>query len=57
MDKKLQTLLVCPKCKGPLQYQASQNRLLCQADQIYFPVRDQIPMLLSSEAKVLEPAG
>ena len=53
MDKKLLEILVCPICKGPLQYDKSNQELICLADRLAFPIRDDIPVMLEEEARVL----
>ena len=53
MDKKLLSILACPCCKGELTYKKEQGELLCKADGLAFPVRDGIPVMLESEARVL----
>lgn len=54
MDAKLLDILVCPLCKGPLQYHKSAQELVCQADRLAFPIRDDIPVLLEDEARSLD---
>ncbi len=51
MDKKLLDILACPVCKGPLVYLKKQNELVCKADKLAFPVRDDIPVMLEEEAR------
>jgi uncharacterized protein YbaR (Trm112 family) len=51
MDKKLLELLACPLCKGPLEYRKEQQELVCRADRLAFPVRDDIPVMLEEEAR------
>ena len=53
MNKKLLDILVCPVCKGPLIYQADQQRLICKADRLVYPIRDGIPVMLIDEATKL----
>lgn len=53
LDKKLLALLVCPICKGSLQYQAEAQELVCRADALAFPIRDGIPVMLEEEARTL----
>jgi uncharacterized protein YbaR (Trm112 family) len=55
MDKRLFELLVCPVCKGPLLTAGSGNtlELVCRADRLAYAVRDDIPMMLPEEARVL----
>ena len=53
MDRKLLDILVCPICKGPLQYRKEQNELVCKADKLAYPIRDDIPVMLEDEARRL----
>ena len=53
MDRKLLDILVCPICKGPLHYRKEQNELVCKADKLAYPVRDEIPVMLEDEARRL----
>lgn len=53
MDKKLLEILVCPICKGPLIYRREQQELICKADRLAYPVRDDIPVMLEEEARPL----
>lgn len=57
MDHRLLDILVCPLCKGPLQYDKAAQELICRADRLAYPIRDDIPVMLESEARRLdEPA-
>jgi uncharacterized protein YbaR (Trm112 family) len=56
MDARLLDILVCPICKGPLVYRKTQSELICKADRLGFPIRDDIPVMLEDEARKLEPA-
>jgi len=53
MDKKLLDILVCPLCKSPLVYKKADNELICKADRLAFPIRDEIPVMLEEEARQL----
>lgn len=53
MDKKLLDILACPLCKGPLVYRKQEGELVCKADRLAFPIRDDIPVMLESEAREL----
>jgi len=53
LDKKLLEILVCPICKGPLEYDKKQAELICRVDRLAFPVRDGIPVMLEDEARTL----
>jgi uncharacterized protein YbaR (Trm112 family) len=55
MDSKLLEILVCPICKGPLVHVREARELVCRADRLAFPVRDDIPVMLEEEARKLGP--
>jgi uncharacterized protein len=48
-------ILVCPICKGSLEFRREAGELVCRADALAFPVRDGIPVMLESEARKVEP--
>ena len=54
IDKELLEILVCPQCKGPLEFDRKAAELLCHADRLGFPIRDGIPVMLIDEARRLE---
>jgi uncharacterized protein YbaR (Trm112 family) len=54
MDAKLLEILVCPLCKGKLLYRKEQAELICKADRLAYPVRDDIPVMLENEARRIE---
>lgn len=62
MDRRILDILVCPLCKGPLKLDKTQAsdtleaELICSADKLAFPVRDGIPVMLTDEARELDPA-
>jgi uncharacterized protein YbaR (Trm112 family) len=51
VDKKLLDILVCPSCKGPLVYDKKKSELVCKADRLAYPIRDDIPVMLEDEAR------
>jgi uncharacterized protein YbaR (Trm112 family) len=51
MDGKLLEILVCPICKGELIYRKDEQELVCRADRLAYPIRDDIPVMLESEAR------
>ena len=55
MDKRLLDILVCPVCKSQLVYKKQANELICRADRLAFPIRDDIPVMLEEEARSLDP--
>jgi hypothetical protein len=62
VDARMLELLVCPLTKGLLSYDAERDELVSKSALLAYPVRDGIPVLLPSEARVLDdealpPAG
>jgi uncharacterized protein YbaR (Trm112 family) len=53
MDPKLLEILVCPLCKGPLQWKKEALELVCRGDRLAFPVKNDIPVMLEDEARTL----
>ena len=53
LDRKLLEILVCPVTKAPLEYHEEAQELVCKASGLAYPVRDGIPVMLESEARVL----
>ena len=51
MDGKLLEILVCPVCKGDLVYKKDAQELICKADRLAYPIRDDIPVMLEVEAR------
>jgi uncharacterized protein YbaR (Trm112 family) len=54
MKKKLQKMLVCPLCKGPLLYKSRNKEFICEKDKLAYPVRNGIPLLLDADAKKID---
>jgi len=57
MDPRLLELLVCPLCKGPLNYQRMPPELVCRADRLAYPIRDGVALMLEAEARALDAAA
>lgn len=53
LDKKLLSILVCPVSKAALDYDRERGELVCRASGLAYPIRDGIPVMLESEARVL----
>ena len=54
MDKELLAMLVCPLCQGKLKYDRERAELKCHFDGLAFPIRDDIPVMLEEEARVMD---
>lgn len=53
VDKQLLSILVCPVSKASLEYDRERHELVCRASGLAYPIRDGIPVMLESEARVL----
>jgi uncharacterized protein len=53
MDTRLLDILACPVCKGPLKFYREAQTLVCRADRLAYPIRDEIPVMLEEEARQL----
>jgi len=48
----LLAILVCPKCKGDLEYRTQpKEELVCNVCRLIYAVEDDIPIMLIDEAK------
>lgn len=55
IDPKLLEILVCPLSKAPLKYNAETNELWCAQSGLAYAIEDDIPIMLSDEARALTP--
>ena len=53
LDKKLLEILVCPVTTVSLTYEQEAQELVCKASVLAYPIRDGIPVMLESEARLL----
>ena len=53
MDPKLLDILACPLCKSAVQLNTEKNELWCKADGLAFRIRDDIAVMLDTEARTL----
>ena len=53
VDGKLLAILVCPLCKGKLDYKKDAAELWCKGDGLAYPIQDDIPVMLEDEARRL----
>ncbi|UCC48800.1 MAG: Trm112 family protein [Gemmatimonadota bacterium] len=51
LDKALLEVLVCPKCRGELEYRPEEAALLCHACRLRYNIEDGIPVMLIDEAE------
>lgn len=53
ISKELLDILVCPVCKKPVRLLQDESGLKCEVCKRVYPVRDEIPVMLPEEAKVV----
>ncbi len=53
VDPQLLEILVCPQCKGELEYREKEAELVCHKCKLRYEIRDGIPIMLIDEAKPL----
>lgn len=51
--KKFLDILVCPVCKGALEYKQDRQELWCRQSKLAYPIKDGIPFMLENEARQL----
>lgn len=51
LNSKLLDILACPKCKGDLEYDREENKLICNSCKLRYKVEDDIPIMLIDEAE------
>lgn len=50
VDAALIDLLVCPACRGAIEYKDRRHLIICTQCDRHYPVRDDIPVMLVEEA-------
>jgi uncharacterized protein YbaR (Trm112 family) len=53
IDPRLLEILVCPRTKTTLEYDAQNQELISRAAKLAYPIRDGIPIMLPEEARPL----
>ncbi|MBW1958914.1 MAG: Trm112 family protein [Deltaproteobacteria bacterium] len=54
ISRELLDILACPKCKGDIYLNDTQDGLICDACKLLYEIRDDIPIMLIDEAKPLD---
>ena len=50
LPENLKSILACPACKGGVEIVYNAQGLVCRHCGLTFPVKDRIPVMLTSEA-------
>ncbi|WP_018148739.1 Trm112 family protein [Henriciella marina] len=53
-DPRLLEQLICPVSRAPLVYDRERQELVSKRAQLAYPIRDGLPIMLESEARVLD---
>ncbi len=53
MNRDLLEVLACPICHGKLEYNKSEQELICKLDKLAFPIREGVPVMLEEQARYL----
>jgi uncharacterized protein YbaR (Trm112 family) len=54
ISKELLEILACPKCKGEVRLNPTEDGLICDRCRLLYEIREEIPIMLIDEAKPLE---
>lgn len=54
IDPKMLSILVCPKTRGPLTYNAETHELISKKAKLAYPIREGVPIMLPEEARALD---
>ncbi|HOO70355.1 MAG TPA: Trm112 family protein [Spirochaetota bacterium] len=52
IDTKLIEILACPACRGDVEYDVKNEKIICTGCGRKYPVRDGIPVMLIDEAEL-----
>ncbi|HEN20771.1 MAG TPA: Trm112 family protein, partial [Desulfobacteraceae bacterium] len=51
ISKKLLEILACPRCKGELHLNDTQDGLICDSCRLLYEIKADIPIMLIDEAR------
>ena len=54
ISPELLEILACPKCKGDIYMNDSEDGLICDHCKLLYEIRDDIPIMLIDEAKSID---
>lgn len=53
-DRRMLEALVCPRTQSTLRYDAEAQELISEGTKLAYPIRNGIPIMLDSEARVID---
>jgi hypothetical protein len=54
LSEELLNILACPKCKGDIYINDTNDGLICDNCKLLYEIRDDIPIMLIDEAKSID---
>ena len=54
ISEELLEILACPKCKGNIHLNDTQDGLVCNHCKLLYEIKDDIPIMLIDEAKPID---
>jgi uncharacterized protein YbaR (Trm112 family) len=54
LSPELKEILVCPKCKGDLEFHEEKNEIHCRHCALVYAIEDDIPVMLVETARGLD---
>ena len=54
LSEELLDIIVCPQCKGALEYRKPEGELVCRTCSLVYRVENDIPILLIDKARSLD---
>ena len=54
INPQLLEVIACPRCLARLQYDQENQRLICYYEQIAYPIKNGVPVLLADKAEILK---
>ncbi|MBN1350286.1 Trm112 family protein [candidate division KSB1 bacterium] len=51
LDKEVLDVLACPKCRGDLEYDKNDDKLVCHSCHLKYAVKEDVPIMLIDEAE------
>ncbi len=54
MEKDLLEILECPRCQGEFTLTPEEDGLICMACKLKYPIRDDVPAILTEEAEPVD---
>ena len=54
LSKELLDILACPKCKGNIYMNDTEDNLICNKCKLQYEIKDDIPVMLIDETKPIQ---